>query len=250
MPHRKKHHGVRLRSLFLWHRYFGFTAAVFVAVLALTGLLLNHTDRLHLAERHVQWNALLDWYGIAAPTPFSYAAAEGHVTQLGERLYLNDQPLPQTERALRGVTATYGFLIIASDQALLAYTPQGELVDRVDASVGLPTPIVALGATPQGDIVVLTDEDSYVGDETLYNWEKTPLTAVNWAQPSPAPESLIADLLSNYRGAGLSVERVLLDLHSGRILGPWGIWLMDAAAVLLLLLAITGVWHWAQRKRR
>ena len=40
----------------------------------------------------------------------------------------------------------------------------------------------------------------------------------------------------------------MLDLHSGRILGSWGVYLVDAAAILFMLLAITGVWLWGKRR--
>jgi uncharacterized iron-regulated membrane protein len=55
-------------------------------------------------------------------------------------------------------------------------------------------------------------------------------------------------LEKTYRGVGLPLERVMLDLHSGRILGRAGVYLVDTAAVLFLLLAISGVWLWARRR--
>jgi hypothetical protein len=46
-------------------------------------------------------------------------------------------------------------------------------------------------------------------------------------------------LVETYRGKGLPLERVLLDIHSGRILGAWGV---DAVSVLFLGLVLTGLW--------
>ncbi len=48
----------------------------------------------------------------------------------------------------------------------------------------------------------------------------------------------------NTGGRWLSAERILLDVHSGRILGRYGPWLMDGAAILLLILAATGLIGW------
>ena len=50
------------------------------------------------------------------------------------------------------------------------------------------------------------------------------------------------------RGSGLPVERVLLDLHSGRIFGKPGVYVVDAAAILFLVLAASGVWLWGKRR--
>jgi uncharacterized iron-regulated membrane protein len=41
---------------------------------------------------------------------------------------------------------------------------------------------------------------------------------------------------------------VLLDLHSGRIVGGWGIYLVDIIALLFIIIAITGIWMWWYKK--
>jgi hypothetical protein len=45
------------------------SAALFVLILAASGLALNHTETLGLDERYVHSQALLGWYGIEAPEP-------------------------------------------------------------------------------------------------------------------------------------------------------------------------------------
>jgi uncharacterized iron-regulated membrane protein len=40
----------------------------------------------------------------------------------------------------------------------------------------------------------------------------------------------------------ISLERVLLDAHSGRLLGGWGKYLVDAFAAILFILLISGWW--------
>ena len=54
----------RRNTLTIWHRRLGLTAALFVLLLATTGLALNHTDGLRLDERYVGAGWLLRWYGI------------------------------------------------------------------------------------------------------------------------------------------------------------------------------------------
>jgi len=46
----------------------------------------------------------------------------------------------------------------------------------------------------------------------------------------------------------LPMERIMLDLHSGRILGRAGVYIMDAAAIGFLVLAASGVWLWVRRR--
>jgi hypothetical protein len=48
----------------------------------------------------------------------------------------------------------------------------------------------------------------------------------------------------------ISWQRLLLDLHSGRWFGAYGVWLVDLAAVILLFLALSGCWIWFSKTRK
>ena len=83
------------RRLFRTHRAFGLGLAVVALVLAVTGLLLNHSDDLHLAQRKVHAAWLLALYGIEAPHPgAAYPAGASWVSQWGGQLFLDATPLP------------------------------------------------------------------------------------------------------------------------------------------------------------
>ena len=46
----------------------------------------------------------------------------------------------------------------------------------------------------------------------------------------------------------ISWERLLLDIHSGRVLGSLGVVLVDLMALLFMLMAASGVWIWSRRR--
>jgi uncharacterized iron-regulated membrane protein len=52
-----------------------------------------------------------------------------------------------------------------------------------------------------------------------------------------------------YRGSGLTLERILLDLHTGRLFGPAGVALINIASILLLVLIFSGIVLWISRAR-
>ena len=70
----------------------------------------------------------------------------------------------------------------------------------------------------------------------------------NWVQVTGEPAAIEDDVLRAYRGQGLPWGRVLLDLHSGRILGIWGPYLIDGAAIALLILVCSGFYNWMIRR--
>ncbi len=53
-----------------------------------------------------------------------------------------------------------------------------------------------------------------------------------------------------YRGNGLPLERIILDLHSGRMFGTFGEYVMDIVALLFIFLALSGGWMWCRHMWR
>jgi uncharacterized iron-regulated membrane protein len=51
-----------------------------------------------------------------------------------------------------------------------------------------------------------------------------------------------------YRGRGLSVQRLLLDVHSGRAIARLGPWLMDVVGLALIAVSLFGLLLWWRRK--
>ncbi|MGB5443246.1 MAG: PepSY domain-containing protein [Gammaproteobacteria bacterium] len=249
MTQRHKSRARLLRSLYMWHRYMGLAASLFVILLTITGLALNHTEELGLDSSSVHSDILLDWYGIHAPDiSKSYRAGIHRVTEVGDSIYWNTLKIPGLATPLIGVVETTDLIIVGVEDRLLLFTAQGELVEQLGSAAGVPSGMQAIGLTADGKLAIRTPQGYYRVDADFIDWHKTDSVAAIWTQsdqPSPQFEQA---LKASWRGTGLPLERVVLDLHSGRILGSRGVYLVDAAAVLFLLLAVTGVWLWGKRR--
>jgi hypothetical protein len=246
--HRPRPRAKLLRSLYLWHRYLGLSAALFVIVLAASGLLLNHTEELRLDEISISSPALLDWYGVHAPDNLlAYTAGALSIIDAQGRIYVGQTLLPQAEGPLHGAVEYAGLVVIAAGTQLLLLTPGGELVERLDNASDLPANILAIGVTDSNALAVRTVHGSYVTEEDFLAWQPLESAGARWATSRPPTAQERTALERAWRGDGLPLERVMLDLHSGRILGSAGVYLMDGAAILFLLLAGSGVWLWIKR---
>jgi hypothetical protein len=248
--HHKQQSPARLlRSLYIWHRYIGIGAAIFVIVLTVTGLVLNHTDELKLDSDYIQSDLLLDWYGINAPGELtSFTSGPVSVTAVNDRIFWGNEKLSHVSLPLAGLLVYRDLVVIAAGGGLSLYTTEGELIEKLEHVAGMPTGILTIGITAQGLLAVKTARGVYLTDDGMLEWHLAARPEVLWSEATPVPPGLKAALQAAYRGTGLPVERVLLDLHSGRILGRAGVYLVDAAAILFLLLAISGVWLWIRRR--
>ncbi len=242
------------RKLRRWHRAFGVTASLFVVVLAITGLALNHTERLELDQKFIGSSLLLDWYNISLPDdPVSFATENHRISLLGERLYFDDKELEDHAVKLFGAVQIDHSIIVAIPGEILLLDQRGELIEKLSGAEGVPAGMKRIGLSSQNQLVVQASDGEksgeYLTDLDSLNWDEKQVLDANWSESSAITDTLKTTLSKAYRGKGLSIERVLLDIHSGRILGGFGVLLIDAAAVLFLILAITGVWMWSRSRR-
>ena len=73
---------------------------------------------------------------------------------------------------------------------------------------------------------------------------------IEWSKASDVPPALLESLRLLYRGRGLTIERVVADIHSGRIVGLAGPYFMDLVAILLIVLGISGLVIWLRPRRK
>lgn len=246
---RRKNTGTLLKSLYIWHRWLGLTAVVFLMILSATGLMLNHTERLGLDDTPVTSDALLDWYGIGLPENItSYVAGDTRITSVGSVVFCHAQVLDHVRGPLLGAVVSDGLVVLAGRNAVTLLTPACELVEQLDETLGVPQAINAIGNGPNQSVIVDTASGRYLASKDFDRWLLTRKTPGSWSRHSAPATAQLERLKAAYRGNDLPLERVVLDLHSGRILGAFGVWIMDAAAILCLLLGASGVWLWARRR--
>jgi hypothetical protein len=231
------------RLAYIWHRRIGLAVIPVIALLVVTGIAINHTSGIGLDRRHVSADWLLAWYGIEPATDaFAYAVADSEVGWLDGRLFLDGVLVADNVSDLVGAVAAAGMVIAASREELYLLTPEGQLIEKATAT-GLPGAMEALAPVAMTDIAVRSGGRRFVSDaDELMTWAEVADGAA-WPRPrAPRPTFAMA-MRAAVVGDGLTWERVLLDLHSGRFFGRTGPLIIDAVAVLLLILAASGFYN-------
>ncbi len=119
-----------LRLLYLWHRRLGIAALLLFVTLVITGLMLNHTGYLRLDQRPITSNWLLAWYGMTPAQPkTAFIIGDHYLLQQDTRLFLDARPLGSSEETLVGAAWLNGMAVAVTETRLLAYTPEGELIE-------------------------------------------------------------------------------------------------------------------------
>jgi hypothetical protein len=237
-------------TAFLWHRRIGLLALILIIILAFSGIMLNHTERLKLDESYINNSWLLNWYGITPDDePVSYRA-NGHIISVWQhKLFFDDTAITDLQQNIHGAIDVEQFIVIALDNEIILLSYEGELIERVSTSLSFSN-IQRLGMKYQRPVIETSEPLYYMADEHILDWDVITNEGIKWAEQYNLSDAEREQLLISFRGNGLKLERVILDLHSGRIFGQYGVYLMDAAAIALLWLSLSGLWVWSSRRNK
>lgn len=220
--------------------------AVLVFMLAVTGILINHSQQMGWHRQPV-FSAVLAWlYGIPlAPVERGFPVVDHWITQVGDQLYLDRQAVQACSEPLLGAVRLSDMLAVLCGSRLLLLDGQGGLIEQL---ANVPPQARALAA--QDDRLLLaTGNGTFAYSDDSGEWSMVE-TSVNALPPQTLPRELQQHFARRNPVPGLSWERVLLDLHSGRLFGSAGVLVVDLVGVATALLAFSGLLTWIGRKRR
>jgi hypothetical protein len=244
---------VGLRSLLALHRTLGISSAVFVILLSFTGILLQHSARLDLDSNFIKADFWLSWYNIDVPEISNYfTAGTSSVSLIDDTLFYNTGLIRDDVAALVGFVALNQYSVAASSERLFLLGEEAGLIETLESVHGIPTPITAIATIDQDLLLVQSGAD--ITSVNLDSLETDVLSrsidSIPWSSESSADELISEQIRIQYGNSLLSWERLVLDLHSGTVVGQWGVFLMDTMAIIFLVMAISGVWIWTRRRTK
>jgi hypothetical protein len=223
--------------LYKSHRYIGLVSALVLLMLALTGITLNHTEDLKLDSRFVQNKILLNWYGIFAPNPKRVFKTPSHyLSQFDNQIFLDQQRILNSVDLLQGAVETKKIIAIALTHSILLVSIEGELIEQIER-----LNLEHIGINEQQHVFIKQSGRVFISDDGLLTWKATDTEKIQWSQLVQLPTAIENNIKQKYRSHILSLERIFLDLHSGRIFGNIGVIMVDLCGVLLILLVLSGV---------
>lgn len=229
------------------HRVLGVSSVTFIFLISLTGLVLSHADTLKLSTHYISGPVMLGLYGIDAPPVETAFEARGVIFATADnKLFANGQLMADEVEALRGAITKDDVIVLATDSEFFIVTQSAELVERFAPDVsGLTGRLGTDGQLVVADI----DSHQFVFDTNSMRLQSLPgITNVTWSQAVTPSQQQVANIAATSLGKTLSWERVLSDLHSGRILPTVGRYLADITAICLLYLCVTGIFLWFRRR--
>ncbi|MCE9677717.1 PepSY domain-containing protein [Shewanella sp. AS1] len=243
-----------------WHRRLGIVSAILVILVSLTGIMINHSHSLGLGAKPVRQAWLLDHYGIKAPENIKLFNLTPLIAASHGQLWIDDKLVLEADNPILAV-AQYQQQYLAIDRHhLYLIAKDGQLLERQSQETGLPDKLLSLGLVSHDDktqVWLNSEQGHYLADPELIDWQvDTPPAGLSWLSPLDSDSAKLTktqvsaqeQVSLNVRSSYLNWERVLLDLHSGRIFGLSGTLVFDLVALSLIFMAISGFYLWQQTK--
>lgn len=234
-----------IHSVYSWHRWLGLSVLLWVLLFAISGLLIEAAPALKLDRSHIQQGWILERYGVKSPQAIEqWKLGEHQLDVWDQGVSIGGQWLPQLNGAtsIRGIANPQHTLAIATAQTLQLYSYGGEFIDSLPSPAGL---IEKVGVSEQNQLAVITDGGLFIASQDLLSWRNGGQETIRWSVRHQDRAGVMPS--ANH---DISWERFLLDIHSGAFFGSSGRWLSRLAAVVMILLALSGFYTWFTRFAR
>ncbi|WP_175761787.1 PepSY-associated TM helix domain-containing protein [Burkholderia anthina] len=237
-----------------WHRRVGIGAGVFMIWLGISGIMLNQSTSWGLDAKRIDWPWLMSLYGLHTEPPSQGYRTTGHWLAVADgRLVIDGAALEVTSGRPIGfvVSGRDGkrLFYIASASQLTIATIGGKLVDQLSGS-SLPVQAIRrIGTTADGAGVVIDGDRTYSSADAGLSWKPYAVPGTVWSEPG-ALDAMQRNQIAAFARPSVPIEQILIDLHSGRIFGHAGEYVIDLVGISAVVLAVSGIWIVLRNNRR
>ena len=254
----------------IWHRRLGVSSLLMILWLAVSGSLINHGDALGINKNTFN-NALLNsLYGLenTISNPQAVQIDQSYFFCYQQNLYRDDQVITTCDTDLISAITINKQIFLLNSAELIVLDDQFLVLDKVPFSLlinsfegnafgsngfeGNSFSDSGLSLSMWKNSLVLTSKEHK-------NYWKLDLLDLSVLRVDTSIDGVIesgveiiylpASLTNNLDYPGISLERVLLDVHSGRLFGNAGVLVVDFFALAFVFLALSGLWMFLKQSR-
>ena len=225
-----------------WHRFLGAVFALPLLWLVVSGLLLQHGERLGLTEKKVSSAWLLKRYNqIPEGIPSVTKAGRFTISGWDGEIFIDDRLLSESG-TLIGAVALPGELVIATEEEIFIYDSQGLYLDRLGEESLPAVPLGKIGLDASNRVHLETALGQHVFGEGFLEFETAPAeVSVVWSILEESPQKRASLQQTLVEDSEFTWSRVITDLHSGSLFGTVGRFLVDLSGVAVLVLTVLGI---------
>lgn len=224
-----------------FHRWAGLITSIWVLLLAITGLLLQHSQQFNLDKKHITNKYILALYGIG--NQFVAFEQDGHrLQQIDKQLIQDGTTTIKLDENISSAIFHQSHWIAITDSSVYWISLNGQIMQSMDELDDLPRPIEKIGLSSNS--VIIKNVNKNFDLNTLK--EVIPQSTTLWSHPlnnNDLKQEAIRLTSKDY----LNFEQFIFDLHAG-ITSPS--LLNDITAIALIFLSFSGIFLFFRKNKR
>lgn len=234
------------------HRWAGIILLLPLAIACVTGMILNHTVDLGLSDRHTSTPWIQNRYGMKLEgEPQAYGLDDkAYAASWDSQIFHRSSIIEDSDPLVGAVPLRDGIAIVTAS-TVHYYGLDGELIETLSSATLPATPISRAGRTSNLTLVLETSNGTFTSDGNLLAFDGSPKDQITtWSSIVTPSESNLNTWKTTFSGDGVPLDRVILDIHSGRFFGTIGKWIYDITVIGVLILSATGFVLFLKTRRR
>ena len=196
------------------HRFLGITLVLFVIVLSITGTLLQHADDFNIRQKYASSSIAKSFYNIQPCEIKSFQLKNKWLSICNSNLYFETKKIADN---INLVTAAY----VKNGKYHIQYDNHQVVVNKDSEILGI----------------------KHVDANTIDSKNKVTLSTNN------IPEKHKNIIENKSIGKTITYERIIVDIHSGRLFGAVGVTLVDLVTIGIIILSLTGTITWFRHRK-
>ena len=235
---------LKLRKL---HKYLGFAFSLFILHLTVTGILLIYPRTFNIEETYVSNFFILKKYNMDTHKDvYGLSNVEDEVIIIRNNIYVNSQFIDKFSDEIINVLyqKKEKKIIILSKSVIGIYVFEnidGALEIKDIISLKNTFKINDLGQNLSGDIIFLKNDSEYynLNSKYLIKLANVKDKNIKWSNISKIDKKLAKYYLNIHQGKGVSLTRILTELHNGKFFGSIFTLILFFSSLSLIFLTIS-----------
>ena len=235
---------LKLRKL---HKYLGFAFSLFILHLTVTGILLIYPRTFNIEETYVSNFFILKKYNMDTHKDvYGLSNVEDEVVIIRNNIYVNSQFIDKFSDEIINVLyqKKEKKIIILSKSVIGIYVFEnidGALEIKDIISLKNTFKINDLGQNLSGDIIFLkNDNENYnLNSKYLIKLANVKDKNIKWSNISKIDKKLAKYYLNIHQGKGVSLTRILTELHNGKFFGSIFTLILFFSSLSLIFLTLS-----------
>ena len=230
-----------------FHKYLGFAFSIFILHLTVTGILLTYPKTFNIEETYLSNFFILKKYNMDTHREvYGLSNIEDEVIIIKNNIYINSKFVDKFRNEIINILyqKKENKIIVLSKSTIGIYFFEkidSELEIKDIISIENTNKIKYLGLNLSDDIIFLKNDNEYYNfdDNYLLRLANVKDKNIKWSNISTIDKKLAKYYLNIHQGKGVSLTRVLTELHNGKFFGSIFTLILFFSSLSLIFLTLS-----------